>query len=191
MDDQISPADAAIGDQLRRYVAGGVGSRDVSAVVAHTVAAGGRKGRSWLRFGPDHWSMAPRLAVLVVVVAAATAGIGTYINGQEATRPSGARVAGLEYTVAAARSFKVQSSMLAPYGQVSQIEIGYAFRDRTAFSIAGVDPKLALVLKLEPGQKDDWGPLGDYFLLIRGPDTFAQLCPYFDRSSEATPRVCK
>jgi hypothetical protein len=74
---------------------------------------------------------------------------------------------------------------------VSKFDSGFTLLDPTALAITGIDPKLALVLQLAPGQTDDSGALGDYFLLIRGADTLALLCPYFDRASEATPRACK
>lgn len=99
--------------------------------------------------------------------------------------------ADVNYALAAARNLSFAPSMLERYGAVDGNEFGFEFESLTAYSIRGVDPQHASVIKLKPGQGGDSGPLGDYFLLIRGPDTFSELCPFLDKSSEATPRVCR
>jgi YD repeat-containing protein len=59
----------------------------------------------------------------------------------------------------------------------------------TAYAIDSVDPEDALVVRLQPGSRDDAGPLGDYALLVRG--SYASLCKFFDPASEVTPAECR
>lgn len=101
-----------------------------------------------------------------------------------------AQVAGLEYVVTVARSFDLPDSDLQPYGRAEVAPL-FAFEDLTAHSINGVDPRQVLVMRLEPEQTDNAGPLGRFILLVRGPGAFGAVCQYFDPSSDATPSECR
>jgi hypothetical protein len=104
--------------------------------------------------------------------------------------PARAVVNGLTYDLAVARSLDLSSEELSPYRRVTSIQADFRYLDDVAYSIDRIEPASALVMRLAPGQRDDQ-PLGDYLLLIRGPDAWVDLCPYFDVTSPATPDVCR
>jgi len=127
--------------------------------------------------------------VFVLVIGAVSIG---YLNSQGASSLATATVGGVEYNLAAARNLNLPKGLLEPYGTATNIQVDADLFSGTAvFAIRGIDPASVLVLKLQPDARDDAGSLGEYFLLIRGPNAFRSLCPYFDPSSETSPRVCR
>jgi len=187
MYDPVSAEDQEIASSLQELAASRVHSRDPTEVAAKA-SAGPRRSRS----GPV-WKLAktPAAIGLVAILLVSIAAFGVFANQQGTSSLASATVNDLDYTLAAARSLVVPPSALSPFGRADRIDQSQEFDSLTVYSLLGIDPKHALVIKLKPGQNDDAGPLGDFFLLVRGPDTFAELCPYFDKSSEATPSICQ
>lgn len=188
MNDVTPVDDQVVRTRLRELVDAAVEPRDPMEVAEHAFAqvrpAFGA--RSFSRLTAGRAALAG-LAVLVLSVGA----VGYFVNQQGASRLASAIVNEHEYTLAAARSLRVAPEMLTPYGQVTRIDPSVIYEGLTVYSIRGVDPEHALLIRLAPGQRDDAGPLGEYFLLVRGPDAFADLCPFFEKTSEATPRECR
>jgi hypothetical protein len=130
------------------------------------------------------------LALAIVVIGAVSAGGLTLLNGDRGSGAATAIVNAKEYDLSITRSLSFPPGVLVAYGEVTSIKGGLKFLDTTAYSVPGINPQNALVLRLSPGQRDD-EPLGDYVMLVRGPEVWAQLCPYFDPTSPETPGVCR
>jgi len=185
MRDELDAREQELSAHLRTYVAEAVVQRQPEKVVASVLASRPRSAFLLPRF-----PLVP-LAALLVAVTVGAAAIG-YLGTESASSPATAVVGGLEYQMAAARSLDLPSSALEPYGSATQIQADAALFDGlTVYAVRGVDPATVLVLKLMPDARDDAGSLGEVFLLIRGPDAFRSLCPYFEPSNEATPRDCR
>lgn len=187
MDDRLSPVDQDLASRIKALAVHATYPRDLVIVVDKAFApptAGWRGRQRWLR--------PPAVAVAAVLVLAVSVGtVGLLTKQFESSQLASARVNGLDYTVAAARSFDAPMDALTRYAETTIVDQGFAFDGLAAYSIRGVDPSQILVMKLAPDQRDDAGPLGSYILLVRGPDAFALICAYFDPTSDATPRVCR
>lgn len=186
MNDELSIADRKLGEQIMNLTLQHTVRRDPSDVVERALASR-REGwrRSW-------WRRAPAAALAAVVVLAVSVGaFGVLMTQQESSGLASARVDGLDYTVAVARSFDISADALTPYADRASIDPLFEFDGLVAYSVPGTDPTQILVMKLAPDQRDDAGPLGSYVLLVRGPDSFGLVCAYFDPLSEATPRACR
>ena len=182
------PDERRVGDAIRAYANSGAGHRDAADVVARvSLGHTGRRG-SWLTFRPLRLVGAAAAVVLVMAVSGAggllIGGVGTGASMSEAS------VNGLDYAVAIAPAFEIDGNLLSPYSSAPNPSRFHVVDD-TAYRIAGVDPRQILVMRLEPGQRTDEGPAGDYILLVRGPEGFGPVCSYFDVQQETTPRVCR
>jgi len=128
-------------------------------------------------------------ALLLAVVAAG--GTLLWVTGQLGpSQIATAHVAGLEYSVGAARSLHVPPELVSKYGTVASITTRLDVDGTDVYSIRGIDPALVLLMKLKPGAHNDIGLLGDYAVLVRGAG-LDELCPYFDPSGEGAPTVCE
>jgi hypothetical protein len=102
------------------------------------------------------------------------------------------RVAALEYGVSLARGLTAGPGDLSEYATLANVRPVAAasqFADDTAYSLHGVDPETALVVRWAAGQSDDAGPYPPYALLIRG--DWSELCQYFDPETETAPAECR
>lgn len=131
---------------------------------------------------------------LLLGALAITASVAIYGRVSESTSAGSdvavAVVNDLEYVVSGARSLRIESDLLSRVGEATQFA-DHRLADTTAYSVDGIDAEQILVMRLVPGAEDDVGSLGEYFLLWRGADALLQVCPYFDRSSPATPEECR
>ncbi len=127
---------------------------------------------------------------LILGTVLAAGGVALLLSDQFGSQVATAKVGGLEYVVAGARGLDVPAGLVSEYGSAASIKTNIDVEGTDVYSIDGIDPALVLLMKLQPGARDDAGLLGDYAVLIRG-SGFAQLCPYFDVPSEAAPTVCK
>jgi hypothetical protein len=173
----MTPFELRLSTELRAYVEAADLDRAPEAVVDDVLAMPSRRGS---------WRIPAGIAAAVLIVAGAAAGIRA-LDGM-ASRPAEASVRGQTYGLAVVRSLEFASGDLSPYGEVSSSEEAY-FADDTAYAVRGVDPNVALVVRLEPGLTDDAGPWGEWILLTRGPAPNS-LCPYYDPESSFTPHDC-
>lgn len=185
MNAELDARERALVDRLNAYVRSAVHPRApesvVNAVLAH---------RPLRRVSFPRIFLMPAMAIVVVAMVGVVA--ISYLGVDRGSSPATAFVDGVEYNLAAARSLHLPSDVLEPYGSVTRLQADPAqFEDLTAYAVRGVDPATLLVMKLKPDARDDSGTLGEVFLLVRGPDAFRDLCPYFDPASDATPRDCR
>ena len=178
--------DPGLRQRLNAWVGWSIHGRDPGIVASNAIAQAGRS-RSW-RFGIP----GPVTAIaLVLVIVGGSVGMWAIGASGDASRLTGATVNGLTYTVAVARSLTVKPDVLRAYAAFTNLQTFAKPDEGMTYAIDGIDPDLALVVKLKPGQADDAGPIGDYLLLVRGENTFSLLCPYFDVTAAATPAVCR
>ena len=170
--------ESELGSALKKYASVIDAGRDARSIAAAAVAPR----------GPRRFPRRPALvaAAALGLVLSAT---GAVLLSQSGIAPASARVNGLDYGIAAARSLHVSSADLQPYGDVERFDSPIPIVGRTAFALKGVDPRQALVVPLQPGSQDGAGGFGDYALLVQG--SFAAVCPYFDPASPATPDECR
>jgi hypothetical protein len=175
------PSEADLASALKWYAARVLEGRNPEAVAADAV----RRAR------PAELAAWRTRAVVVAAVALVLVVGFTAVQlvGHAGSRPATAKIQGLTYVVAAARSIRLSESDLRVYGELDTFESGLQIQGTTAYAIDGVDPEDALVVRLQPGSRDDAGPLGDYALLVRG--SYAPLCKFFDPASEVTPADCR
>lgn len=185
MSDDLDSVDQALVQRLRLYAAAGAPKRTPGSVVAAAVA-GGSSARAR---GTASLRGLVAVPLVLAIVAVGIVGFTSFVS-EPGSRPARAIVDGTQYDVAVARSLRVPEDVLVPFAQLTSMEGGFKLADNTAYSLPDVDPSKALVLRLEPGQRDDL-PLGDYLLLVRGDGAEAHLCPYFDPASPATPPRCR
>lgn len=170
-----------VASALKWYASGVLEGRSPASVAADVVAHG-RPVRG-VAFRTPAMLAAGLAFVLVLGVAA------VQLVGQTGSRPATAEVGGLTYGVAVARSLRLTEANLRVYGELSRLDSGLQIQGSDVYVIEGVSPEDALVVRLEPGARDDAGPLGDYALLVRG--SYAPLCEFFDPTSDATPAECR
>lgn len=175
------PSEAEVASAVKWYTSHVLHGRNPAAVAAETVTRG-RSARTSVMRTPA--LLAAAAAVILVIGVTAV-----QFLGQTGSRPATAEVGDLTYGVAAARSLQLTEADIRAYGEVVRFDSGLRIQDTTAYAIAGVDPEVALAVRLEPGARDNAGPLGDYALLVRG--SYAPLCKYFDPTSDATPAECR
>lgn len=189
MPDGLEPADEMVVSQLRGHVSGVVARRDPQRVVADVIASSRRR-TLVPRLSRMIWGVAA--AVVLVIVIAVSAGVSAYFGSETSSRIATAVVNDLQYVVSGARSLHLPPEVLTPYGEATQMGDDQLVDGLTVYAVRGIDPKQILVIKLKAGTRDDVGPLGDYFLLWRGGNAvISEICPYFDRTSDATPQVCR
>lgn len=188
MTDSSAPQDLAFGRQIRALADAGASERDPDVVV-QAVFAG---------TGPRRVARMP-LALLAsagVLILFAVVAIGTLSNS--GSSPATAHVGGItiggfnlastDYGVAVARSIDLSDARLTPVGEARQ-DSGIRTQGAAIYQVDDLDPLHVLVMRLEPGQRDDSGSLGDYLLLVRG-DGFSLVCPYFHEGDPLAPTVC-
>ena len=195
MDDPLDPNDRLIVTSLRDLVDGAVEPRDTTVVVA-SVSETPRR-----RWAAPKLGLTATAGLAAIVVLVASAGAIVMLSGKDASWGTIAVVNELRYTVSGARGFEFPAGALAPYAEATLVsaapydEATLVDDNRlvgpTAYSIRGIDPSEVLLMKLKPGASDGT-PLGPYLLLVRGPDDFAPVCPYFNHASEfGSPPECQ
>lgn len=175
------PSEAEVASALKWYASLVLDGRNPAAVAADIAS---RKRPAGL--------VAFRIPALLAAALALVLIVGftvVQLLGQTGSRPATAKVQGLSYVVAAARSLELSGADLRVYGELNSFDSNLPIRGTTVYAIDGVDPGDALVVRLKPGSRDDAGPLGDYALLVRG--SYASLCKFFDPASEVTPAECR
>ena len=165
-----------VGSQIRR--------RDSYGVAANATA------RSRPRWRSPALSRSMAVAMVALLFAVGSLGAWALSRSGDASNLAGATVDGTTYTIAVARGLRVAPEMLTPYAEATGVR-AFALDGTTAYAIEGISPQRVLVLKLKPGQVDDAGSIGNYLLLVRGPDTFSLLCRFFDPAVPGSPSVCR
>lgn len=179
----IDATDDEIGRRVRALAIAETTPRDPALIAERITAAGsGTRQGSWLPM--RRLALAGSLGFLLA------ASVGIVLIATSGSQLLDATVKGTSYGVAVARSFAIDPTRLSEYGE-AQVASALAFDSTMTYQIEEVDPTTVLVMRLLPGQRDDAGDLGEYVLLVRGPDAFAAVCQYFDPTSEATPRACR
>lgn len=189
MDEPMDRFEQRLGSALREYVERPDAAWEPAEVVADVTARPRAVGRTW-----PAWSMPVRLVAAVVVILAL--GLTVVVGPRLVPGPgSGSAAAmaivdGIEYRVGVARSLIVDMGDLTPYGLIESSNWRAQIRDPTAFSLEGIDPLAALVVRAAPGLSDDFGPLGEHLLLWGPKDPFPSICAYFESGHPASPTQC-
>lgn len=191
MDEPMSRFEQRLESALLHYVEGPGITWDPAEVVADATARPRAAGRRW-----PSWSNPIRLAAAAVVILAVglTAVVGPRLldRSSGASYPSMAVVNGVEYIVGLGRGLQIDDSDLSPYGRIERFnDPRFLGGDPTAFSLHGVDPLAALIVRSAPGLSDDSGPFPEYLVLARAPDSYAVLCAYYDPNDAASPTECR
>ena len=98
-------------------------------------------------------------------------------------------VNGATYDVSIGRGFVIPEVALTPWATDVQPNDGLV-SGKTAYSVAGIDPRSLLVMPSAPGAADQAGPLPQYLLLVgsQSPSGPA-LCAYLDPKLDAASRT--
>ncbi len=189
MDEPMNRFEQRLESALRRYVE----RPDLAWEPAEVVADVTARARS-AKPPRASWFMPARLATAAAVILAvgvtAIVGVGLVDRSSGGSSPALAVVDRVEYRVGVGRSMRIDAGDLTPYGRVETTNVPDWIVDRTAFSLAGIDPLAVLTVRSAPGLADDNGPFGE-FLILWGPnDPYPALCSYVEPGDPASPTEC-
>ena len=184
---EIRDFDADLRAAIRRQTDSAVVGREARAVAASAISAAPprRTFASWLALGAGGAAL-----VLAVIVMA-----WPPVDEQRGVGSSAAQVTldGVEYRVSAGNSLRIPAAanlqrVATLSADTTNINVLVGLE---AFALPGVDPRAALVVRLDGDAKAQIPDARDYMLLLGAEPLPAAFCGFVDRDSESAPTPCR